>query len=120
MSAPRRYAPPPAARPVKRAAPPITYPALERVRAEGRVPQLPPIVYGKMLDALTLTANRPAYLRSRGFDDSAANDYGFRSIDGAREWAALGEGLATEPRWFRSARPVGTSEAKSKPRQHCK
>lgn len=100
-SAPLPYRPPPASRVPTSAAEssvkpsvPWTHPALDALRVTGVVPQLPPAVYGAILDAVTLTADGAAYLRGRGIDPDAASDYGFRSIDGAREWAALGDALA--------------------------
>lgn len=90
--APLPYRPPPASRKTATQTA-VTYPALDRLRADGVVPQMPTAVYAAVLEALTLTPNGAAYLRGRGIDPDSASDYGFRSIDGAREWAALGEQL---------------------------
>lgn len=86
------YTPPPAVH--RPPAEPTVHPALAALMADGIVPQLPPAVYGAVLEALTVTPDGVTYLRGRGFDPDAASDYGFRSIDGARDWAALGDALA--------------------------
>jgi hypothetical protein len=95
-SSPRRpiaYRRPAAPTPASRQKPDVEPPALARLRDEGIIPQLPPVVYAAILEALTLTADGTTYLRSRGLEREAAIDYGFRSIDGEREWTALGEAL---------------------------
>jgi hypothetical protein len=92
---PAPFYPPPAPRPITAVmtAAPVEHPALVRMRAEGCTPQLPTAVYGAVLDALTLTPDGATYLRGRGLEPDAAHGYGFRTIDGLREWTALGEAL---------------------------
>jgi hypothetical protein len=92
---PLPYVPPPAARKSQTPAP-VSFPALDSLRADGMVPQLPAAIYRAILDALNLTADGAAYLRTRGLDADEARVYGFRSIDGRHQWADLGEQLGGE------------------------
>lgn len=52
--------------------------------------RLPPVVYADLVARLPLTFRGARYLSSRGLDAGVARTYGFRSIDGATEWTAIG------------------------------
>jgi hypothetical protein len=57
--------------------------------------RLPSAVYSDVLDGLRLTGRGAAYLaRERRLDSAAAEAYGYRSLDGRRDWAALAARLA--------------------------
>lgn len=69
---------------------------VEAMRAEGMVSCTPPFVYAAALARLELTERGAEYLAGRGFDPAEAHAYGFRSLDGARDWLRLAEALEEE------------------------
>lgn len=67
---------------------------LQELRELGYVPSGASEVYGSLLAELELTDRGAEYLQGRGFDPDAAEEYGFRSLDGPDGWRRLRETLA--------------------------
>lgn len=66
------------------------------LRAGGHTPRRPPTIYTAAMHALELTARGAEYLAGRGFDPVDAARYGFRSLDGPKDWLRLAEALRAE------------------------
>lgn len=66
---------------------------LQELRELGYVPSGASEVYGGLLTELELTDRGADYLRGRGFDPDAAEEYGFRSLDGPSSWRKLQDAL---------------------------
>ena len=69
---------------------------MAELRADGMVPAAAPALYAVAFGALQLTDAGTAYLETRGFEGGPAADYGFRSLDGRKDWQALTDALAGE------------------------
>jgi hypothetical protein len=89
-----RPAPQPTPGPPTPPARPAVPDPLAALRAEGYFPAEPAALYAEVLETLTLGERGAAYLAGRGFDPDAAAAYGFRSLEGADDWAALETALA--------------------------